>query len=65
MTTREGFEELLKMHCILEDPDRITEVVSDFLYAKADELKRTEPYAVNTIRSYEDAARTVLYMLED
>ena len=64
MEARERFIEKCESMCMIDDPDEIIELVSLFLEEEARLIKKTEPYAVNTIREYENAARVVYTMLD-
>lgn len=65
------FNELKKKYCICDDTEDVFEFVSDLLHQIALETKENEPYAVNTIKSLENASTEVwkltnyIYELEE
>lgn len=67
--TKEKFKEIMNKHCILDcDVEDSIYFIQDLLEFQAEELKQNEPYAVNSIRRLEEAAREVgglMYYLED
>ena len=57
---REKFNEILEKHGIYgEDIEEILYSVSDMLELVAEETKKNEPYATNSIERLETAAREV------
>ena len=55
--TKENLKEIMKKYCIVScEIDDVIYFVQDLLEFQANELKKTEPYAVNSIRRLEDAA---------
>ena len=63
--TRDKLEHLMQKYCIVDcELEDVINFVSDLLEAQADELKRTEPYAVNTIAELEHSAYNVYELLD-
>jgi len=57
---RDKFEQILKNHGIYgEDIEEIIYSVSEMLELMADDTKKNEPYATNSINRMESAAREV------
>lgn len=53
-------KKLMEKHLVFaNDIDSICDFISEVLEAKAEHLEETEPYAVNTIKRYKDAAYEV------
>lgn len=63
--TKENLKEIMDRNCIVlcEIEDTIY-FIQDLLEFQANELKRTEPYATNSIRRLEEAAREVFGLLD-
>ena len=56
---------IMKKYCILDcEVEDTIYFVQDLLELQADELKKTEPYAVNSIRRLEEAAREVCGLID-
>lgn len=63
---REKFNEILEKHGIYgEDIEEILYSVSDMLELVAEETKKNEPYATNSIERLETAAREVWNLSTD
>lgn len=63
--TKTELKHIMKKHCILDcEIEDAIYFVQDLLEFQADELKRTEPYAVNSIRRLEEAAREVCGLID-
>lgn len=65
MTAREKFNKMLEDRLMMDDAEQIVEVVYDFLNDEIENIKETEPYAVQTIREMETAAWVVWRMLDN
>lgn len=63
---REKFKEILEKHGIYgEDPEEILYAVEDMLEFVANETRREEPYAINSIDRLEKAAYEVFNLASD
>lgn len=63
---REKFDEILKRHGIYgEDVEEILHSVQDILEYVAEETRKNEPYATNSINHLEIAAREVFELSID
>lgn len=63
---RNNFEVILRKHDIYgQDIETILAAVSDMLFLVAEETKKNEPYAINTIVSLEKAAYEVSYLINE
>lgn len=63
---KEKFQNILEEHGIYgEDAEEILYAVQDMLLLVADEIKKNEPYATNTIDRLEKAAYEVFSLATD
>ena len=63
---RNNFEVILRKHDIYgQDIETILAAVSDMLFLVAEETKKNEQYAINTIVSLEKAAYEVSYLINE
>ena len=63
---RNNFEVILRKHDIYgQDIETILAAVSDMLFLVAEETKKNEPYAINTIVSLEKAAYEGSYLINE
>lgn len=63
--TAENLKEIMKRYCILDcEVEDVIYFIQDLLEFQADEIKTNEPYATNSIRRLEEAAREVYGLLD-
>lgn len=63
---REKFDEILKSHGIYgEDVEKVLYSVQEMLEYVAEETKKNEPYAINSIERMETAAQEVFNLTID
>lgn len=63
--TKTALKNLMKKYLVFEnDIDYICNFCSDLLEERAKELEANEPYAINTIKRYKDAAYEVYDLID-
>lgn len=62
---REKFNQILEKHGIYEDVEEILYAVSDMLEFVAEETRKNEPYATNSIERAKTAAHEVWSLSND
>lgn len=56
---KKNLSKYLAERYIVDSPEEIIDAIVNYLYDKADEIEREEPYAVNSIRKIREAAYEV------
>ena len=63
--TKEKLEELMDKYLILDhDIEYMCEFCSELLEERAKDIEKSEPYAVNAIKRYKEAAHEVYDLIE-